>query len=224
MLYIIPTPIGNREDITLRALRLFKELEIFICEDTRTLKKLLSMYEIGYSNKQFYSLTSFTDQGKMNHYLNILSDNDIWLVSEAWTPGLSDPGKSLIQLCNENNLKYTVLPGANALVPSVVGSGFDTSSFVYLWFIPQKKWRQTVLKNIIAKKYGEMPVFFYQSVHRFEKLLKELGNLWFDWKISVSREISKMYEQILNWNLDEILNLVKEKKLSIKWEFVIGLS
>jgi 16S rRNA (cytidine1402-2'-O)-methyltransferase len=77
MLYIIPTPIGNREDITLRALRLFKELEIFICEDTRTLKKLLSMYEIGYSNKQFYSLTSFTDQGKMNHYLNILSDNDI---------------------------------------------------------------------------------------------------------------------------------------------------
>lgn len=224
MLYIIPTPIGNREDITLRALRLFKELEIFICEDTRTLKKLLSMYEIGYSNKQFYSLTSFTDQGKMNHYLNILSDNDIWLVSEAWTPGLSDPGKSLIQLCNENNLKYTVLPGANALVPSVVGSGFDTSSFVYLWFIPQKKWRQTVLKNIIAKKYGEMPVFFYESVHRFEKLLKELGNLWFDWKISVSREISKMYEQILNWNLDEILNLVKEKKLSIKWEFVIGLS
>ena len=224
MLYIIPTPIGNREDITLRALRLFKELEIFICEDTRTLKKLLSMYEIGYSNKQFYSLTSFTDQGKMNHYLNILSDNDIWLVSEAWTPGLSDPGKSLIQLCNENNLKYTVLPGANALVPSVVGSGFDTSSFVYLWFIPQKKWRQTVLKNIIAKKYGEMPVFFYESVHRFEKLLKELRNLWFDWKISVSREISKMYEQILNWNLDEILNLVKEKKLSIKWEFVIGLS
>lgn len=224
MLYIIPTPIWNREDITLRALRLFKELKIFICEDTRTLKKLFSMYEITYSDKQFYSLTSFTDQGKMNHYLNLLSDNDIWLVSEAGTPWLSDPGKSLIQLCNENNLKYTVLPGANALVPAVVASWFDTSSFVYLGFIPLKKWRQTVLKNIIAKKYGEMPVFFYESVHRFEKLLKELTDLWFTWKISVSREITKMYEQIINWDLNEVLDMVKEKKLSIKWEFVIGLS
>ncbi len=224
MLYIIPTPIGNREDITLRALRLFKELEIFICEDTRTLKKLFSMYEIEYSKKQFYSLTSFTDQGKMNHYLNLLSDNNVWLVSEAGTPGLSDPGKSLIQLCNENKIEYTILPWANALVPAVVASWFDTSSFVYLWFIPQKKWRQTVLKNIIAKKYWEMPVFFYESVHRFEKLLKELKELWFDGKISVSREISKMYEQIVNGTLDEVIELVKTKKLSIKWEFVVGLS
>ncbi len=223
MLYIIPTPIGNREDITIRALRLFKELNIFICEDTRTLKKLLSMYEIEYSDKKFFSLTSFTDSSKMSHYLNLLSDNDVWMVSEAWTPGLSDPGKSLIQLCNENNLEYTVLPGANALVPAVVGSWFDTSNFVYLGFIPQKKWRQTVLKNIIARKYWEMPVFFYESVHRFEKLLKELTNLWFEWKISVSREISKKFEQIVNWNLDEVLKLIEEKKLSIKWEFVVGL-
>lgn len=223
MLYIIPTPIWNREDITLRALRLFKELDIFVCEDTRTLKKLLSMYEINYSDKKFYSLTSFTDQGKMNHYLNLLSDNDIWLVSEAWTPGLSDPGKSLIQLCNENNIEYTILPGANALVPAVVWSWFDTSSFVYLGFIPQKKWRQTIQKNIIAKKYGEMPVFFYESVHRFEKLLRELTDLWFQWKISVSREISKMYEQIVNGSVDDVLKLIEEKKLQIKWEFVVWL-
>ncbi len=223
MLYIIPTPIWNREDITLRALRLFKELEIFICEDTRTLKKLFSMYEIEYSKKQFYSLTSFTDQGKMNHYLNLLSDNDVWLVSEAGTPGLSDPGKSLVQICNENKIEYTILPGANALVPAVVASWFDTSSFVFLGFLPQKKGRQTVLKNIIAKKYWEMPVFFYESVHRFEKLLKELAELWFDGKISVSREISKMYEQVVNGTLDEVIELVKTKKLSIKWEFVVGL-
>ncbi len=223
MLYIIPTPIWNREDVTLRALRLFEELKIFVCEDTRTLKKLLSMYEIDYTDKEFYSLTSFTDQGKLNHYINLLSDNDVWLVSEAWTPGLSDPGKSLIKLCNENQLNYSVLPGANALIPAVVGAWFDTSSFVFLWFIPQKKWRQTILKNIIAKKYWEMPVFFYESVHRFEKLLKELTDLWFEWQISVSREISKMYEQIVTWNLDEILDLVKEKKLPVKWEFVVGL-
>jgi 16S rRNA (cytidine1402-2'-O)-methyltransferase len=224
MLYIIPTPIWNREDITMRALRLFKELNIFICEDTRTLRKLLSMYEIDYSGKQFYSLTSFTDQGKINHYWNLLSDNDIWMVSEAWTPGLSDPGKSLVQLCNENNLEYTVLPWANALVPAVVWSWFDTSSFVYLWFMPLKKWRQTIQKNIIAKKYGEMPVFFYESVHRFEKLLRELTDLWFEWKISVSREISKKFEQIVNWSLGDVLKLIEEKKLPIKWEFVVGLN
>ncbi|HRX63839.1 MAG TPA: 16S rRNA (cytidine(1402)-2'-O)-methyltransferase [Candidatus Absconditabacterales bacterium] len=223
MLYIIPTPIGNREDVTLRALRLFEELKIFVCEDTRTLKKLLSMYEIDYTDKEFYSLTSFTDQGKLNHYINLLSDNDVGLVSEAGTPGLSDPGKSLIKLCNENQLNYSVLPGANALIPAVVGAGFDTSSFVFLGFIPQKKGRQTILKNIIAKKYGEMPVFFYESVHRFEKLLKELTDLGFEGQISVSREISKMYEQIVTGNLDEILDLVKEKKLPVKGEFVVGL-
>ncbi|MCK9467251.1 MAG: 16S rRNA (cytidine(1402)-2'-O)-methyltransferase [Candidatus Absconditabacterales bacterium] len=232
MLYIIPTPIGNKEDISLRALRLFKELNMFICEDTRTFKNLLSMYEIDYKNKTFYSLTSFTEQGKIKHYLNLLSDNDIGLVSEAGTPGLSDPGKNLIKLCNENKIKYTILPGTNALIPAVVASGFDTSSFVFLGFLPQKKGRQTILKQIIkgkeeSKKFGmrgeKIPVFFYESVHRFEKLLKELKELNFEGKISISREISKMFEQIITTNLDEIIDLVKTKKLPIKGEFVVGL-
>jgi 16S rRNA (cytidine1402-2'-O)-methyltransferase len=225
MLYLIPTPIWNRDDITLRALKLFKELKIFVCEDTRTFKKLLSMYEIDYSGKEFYSLTSFTDKWKLNFYIKLLLGNDIWVVSEAWTPWLSDPWKSLIQLCNENWLKYTVLPWANALVPSVVSAWFDTSSFVFLWFLPQKKWRQTTLKliiwDLIVKWY---PVFFYESVHRFEKLLSELQDLWFNWKIFVGREISKMYEQIYNWSLDELIGLVKNSKFSIKGEFVIWLS
>ena len=226
MLYLIPTPIWNKDDITLRALNLFKELEIFICEDTRTFKKLLSMYEINYSGKEFYSLTSFTDKWKLNFYVKLMQDHDIWVVSEAWTPWLSDPGKSLIQLCNENNLPYCVLPGANALIPSVVSAGFDTSSFIFLWFLPQKKWRQTALKWIINNKEWIMkdyPVFFYESVHRFEKLLSELKELWFNGKIFVGREISKMYEQIFNWTLDELMKLVKNGKFSVKWEFVIWL-
>ena len=222
MLYLIPTPIWNKDDITLRALNLFKELKIFICEDTRTFKKLLSMYEIDYSGKEFYSLTSFTDKWKLNFYVKLMQDNDIWVISEAGTPWLSDPGKSLIQLCNENNLKYTVLPWANALIPSVVSAWFDTSSFVFLWFLPQKKWRQTILNKIISNEYW-MAVFFYESVHRFEKLLSELQNLWFDWKIFVGREISKMYEQIYNWTLDELIELVKNKKFSVKGEFVVWL-
>jgi len=222
MLYLIPTPIWNKDDITLRALNLFKELKIFICEDTRTFKKLLSMYEIDYSGKEFYSLTSFTDKWKLNFYVKLMQDNDIWVVSEAGTPWLSDPGKSLVQLCNENNLKYTVLPWANALVPSVVSAWFDTSGFVFLWFLPQKKWRQTILNKIISIEYW-MAVFFYESVHRFEKLLSELQNLWFDWKIFVGREISKMYEQLYNWTLDTLIQLVKTNKYSVKGEFVIWL-
>ena len=221
-MYLIPTPIWNKDDVTLRALNLFKELNIFICEDTRTFKKLLSMYEIDYSNKEFYSLTSFTDNLKLNFYVKLLHENDIWVVSEAWTPWLSDPGKSLIQLCNENNLKYTVLPWANALVPSVVSAWFDTSSFVFLGFLPQKKWRQTILKWIIENIWKK-PVFFYESVHRFEKLLSELKSFWFCWKIFVWRELSKMYEQIYNWSLDDLLILVKNGKFIVKGEFVVWL-
>jgi len=182
--------------------------------------KLLQMYEIDFSDKKLSSLTSFTDQGKMNHYLNILKEYDVWIVSEAGTPWLSDPWKSLIQLCNEQKLPYTILPWANALVPAVVGAGFDTSSFIYIWFIPQKKGRQTALKNAIQ---SEIPVFFYESVHRVEKLFRELEELWFDGKISMSREISKMFEQQVTWTLEEINQMIKEKQISIKWEFVIWL-
>jgi 16S rRNA C1402 (ribose-2'-O) methylase RsmI len=109
------------------------------------------------------------------------------------------------------------------LVPSVVSAWFDTSSFIFLWFLPQKKWRQTILNKIVSNEYW-MAVFFYESVHRFEKLLFELQNLWFDWKIFVWREISKMYEQIYNWTLDDLIELVKNKKFSVKGEFVVWIS
>lgn len=220
MLYFIPTPIWNKEDITLRALRLLKELKYLLCEDTRTTMKLLQMYAIDFSDKQLSSLTSFTDQGKMNHYLNILKEHDVWIVSEAGTPWLSDPWKSLIQLCNEHKLPYTILPWANALVPAVVGAGFDTSSFVYIWFLPQKKGRQTALKNAIA---SEIPTFFYESVHRVEKLFTELSALWFTGKVSICRELSKMFEQQVTWTLSEIQELIATKKLPIKGEFVVGI-
>jgi len=182
--------------------------------------KLLQMYEIDFSDKQLSSLTSFTDQSKMNHYLNILKENDVGVVSEAGTPGLSDPGKSLIQLCNQHWLPYSVLPWANALVPAVVWAWFDTSSFNFIGFLPQKKGRQTALKNAIE---SETPVFFYESVHRIEKLFRELEDLWFDWKISVCRELSKMFEQQITLSFEDIKKIIENKKLTIKWEFVIWL-
>lgn len=218
MLYFVPTPIWNKEDITLRALRLLKEISILICEDTRTAKKLLSMYDISTDWKEFYSITSFTSQGKLEFYAKLLQENDAVVISEAWTPGLSDPWKSLVQLCNENQISFSVLPGANALVPSIVAAWFDTTEFVFIWFLPQKKWRQTALKDMLNR---EIPTFFYESVHRMPKLLDELEELNFGWKIFIAREISKVFEQFFTGTLDECNEFIKSWKMLIKGEFVV---
>lgn len=220
MLYFVPTPIWNKEDITLRALRLLKEKNVLICEDTRTARKLLSMYDISVVWKEFYSLTSFTSQGKLAFYVKLLQQNDAIVISEAWTPWLSDPWKSLIQLCNENQISFSVLPGANALVPSIVAAWFDTTEFVFIWFLPQKKWRQTALKDMLSR---DVPTFFYESVHRMPKLLEELKELNFEWKIFIGREISKVFEQFFTGTLYECEELIKNWKIAIKGEFVVGI-
>jgi len=172
------------------------------------------MYEIDYSQKEFYSLTSFTNEWRLH--------SDVWLVSDAGTPGLSDPGKKMIELCNENEIEFTVLPGANALVPAVVSAGFDASKFVFLWFLPKKKGRQTLFKKIVSNVWW-VPVFFYESVHRIEKTLGGLCDLGFEWKVSMAREISKMYEQIVTDDIKNVLKMIQDKKIVLKWEFVVGL-
>lgn len=220
MLYFIPTPIWNKDDITVRAMKLLQSLEFFVCEDTRTTMKLMKMYDIPYKDKKFFSLTSFTSNNQLAHYVDILKISDIGLVSEAGTPWLSDPGKSMIQLCNEHHIPYTVLPWANALVPAIVAAGFDTSEFIYLWFLPTKKGRQTKIKEILQSK---IPVFVYESVHRIEKLLQELSQAGFTWQLSIARELSKMFEQYFTWTVEEALEMIKTKKLPIKGEFVIGI-
>ena len=220
MLYFVPTPIWNKEDITLRALRLLKEINIFICEDTRTTKKLLSMYDIPVVWKDFFSVTSFTSKWRLAFYARLLQENDAVVVSEAWTPWLSDPWKSLIQLCNENQIKFSILPGANALIPSIVAAWFDTTQFTFIWFLPQKKWRQAVLRKMIESR---MPIFFYESVHRMPKLLEELKNLKFEWKIFIAREISKTFEQFFTWSLAECEEFIRSWKIVIKGEFVVGI-
>lgn len=220
MLHIIPTPIWNKEDITLRALRLLKECEIFLCEDTRTFQKLLSMYEIPSKGKKLYALTSFTSEVSLNFYTKLISENEVGMVSENGTPGLSDPGKEIVKLCRLRQLKFEVLPWANALIPAVVSANFDTSSFSYQGFLPTKKGRQTALKKIII---SEEPVFIYESVHRIEKLLTELEILWFKGKLLIMREISKLFEQKVFGTTAEITEMIKSKELVIKGEFVVGI-
>jgi len=218
MLSFIPTPIWNKEDITLRALRLLKEVNILFCEDTRTTIKLLRMYDIERKNKQLYSLTSYTPEHKIDEYITMVKEQNCGVVSEAGTPWLSDPGKHLIKLCREWSLPFEVLPGANALIPWVIACPTDTSSFVYVWFLPQKKGRQTMLKEILQ---SVEPVFAYESVHRIQKLLEQLQKIWYEWKIYIWREISKMYEQHLSWAPEELLAKIESQELPVKGEFVV---
>ncbi len=220
MLYFIPTPIWNLEDITIRALNLFKNLNIFLCEDTRTFKNLLKKYEIDFAEKKFYSITSYTNQSKLNFYLELIKNNDVWIVSEAWTPWLSDPGKELIRICWENQIKFEVLPWANALVPAVVSACFDTSKFIFLGFLPQKKWRQTMIKFIVN---STLPVFIYESVHRINKTLTQLKENNFKGKIFIIREISKMFEQKECGYLEEIEEKINNWQIKLKWEFVLWI-
>lgn len=220
MLYLIPTPIGNLEDITLRALRLLRELPVLICEDTRTTKSLLSKLDIAYQDKQFVSLTSFTGQGKLDHYIDLIREQEVGLVSDAGTPWLSDPGNVMIKLCHEQGLPYSILPGATALIPAVVGAAFPTTQWSFWWFLPTKKGRQTAITNICQSEY---PVFVYESVHRMGKLLEQLEQAWFQWQISIAREVSKMHEQLITGTLEEVKQMWEEESIVHKGEFVVGM-
>ena len=217
MLYIIPTPVGNSQDITLRAINLFKDLNIFLCENTNTTKKLFGMYDIPTSGKKFYHYTSHQNN-QLDFFADLIASNDVWLMSESGTPWLSDPAKELVRICREKDLHFEVLPGANALIPAVVWSNFDTSEFIFRWFLPLKKWKQTKLLEICNSEY---PIYIYESVHRIEKLISELSKLSYQWIICVHRELSKKFEQKIAWNTQEILSHISSGKLVLKWEFVV---
>lgn len=218
MLSVIPVPIGNKEDITLRALRLLQEVQLFFCEDTRTARQLFRLYDIDARTKQFLALTSFTDQGRLQQYVQMMKEQHCGLVSEAGTPWLSDPGKEMIKLCREREVPFEVLPGANALIPAVVGTYADTSRFSFYGFLPAKKWRQTVLKAIMNSEY---PVFAYESVHRMGKLAAELKLVWFKGTIHVFRELTKMFEQKRKWTAEELDTALEAGTIPTKGEFVV---
>lgn len=224
MISFIPTPIWNKEDITIRALRILKESELLLCEDTRTTIKLLRMYDIEYRTKTLHSYTSYSSEEKISQIILSNKYTSIWVVSEAGTPWLSDPGKSIIKLCWDYSLPFEILPWANALIPAVIATPTNTSTFVYMWFVPQKKGRITFLKNILQCVNNDLqPVYMYESVHRVQKLLTQLQELWYAGNVSIARELTKLYEQYLTWTPWELLEFITTSKLQLKGEFVIWL-
>jgi len=223
-LYIVATPIGNLEDITFRAINILKKVDLIACEDTRQTLKLLNKYEI--KNK----LVSYHQHSKVQKidYLitQITAGNDVALVSDAGTPGISDPGSKLIKEAINNNIEVVPVPGPSALITALSGAGVDTSKFVYYGFMPHKKGRKTLIEKIIKE---DKTVVFYESCHRILKTLEalkdcDLPDRQAGKQIIIARELTKIYEEFLRGTASELIEIIEKDKNKLKGEFVVVVS
>ena len=214
-LYIIPTPIGNLEDITFRAVRLLKEVDIVLAEDTRTSKKLFSHYQIETPLSSFHM---HNEHKVLSKWIDRLHMGDsIALISDAGTQAISDPGFLLVRECVKEHIDIECLPGATAFVPAVVNSALPCDKFIFEGFLPVKKGRQTRLKYLSEE---ERTMVFYESPHRVVKTLSQFCEYFGgERRSSVSRELSKIYEETKRGTLQELVKHFNEKKP--KGEFVI---
>lgn len=217
-LVLVPTPIGNLEDITLRALRILKECDYILAEDTRETKKLLSLYSI---DKQVFSYHQNNEHVVLQSTVErILNSNLVVLVTDAGTPAISDPGFLLVRECIKNNIDVECLPGATAFVPALVISGLPCESFVYDGFLPHKKGRETRVKKIAASEHTTV---LYESPHRLLKTLTLLITFCgAERQCSVSRELSKKFEQTVRGELKVVLKHFQENEP--RGEFVIVIA
>ena len=219
MLYIIPTPIGNLEDITLRALRLLKEVDLILAEDTRTSKKLLGHFDI---NTPIRSYHAHNEHGITPGLVEQLQQGTtIGLISDAGTPGISDPGFLLIRACMQANIRVECLPGATAFVPALVASGLPCNRFFFEGFLPHKKGRRSRLDYLSQL---EETFILYESPMRLVKCLKQLIEVCGEDRLaSVCRELSKVHEEIKTENLKALLEYY-EAQPKVKGEIVIVVS
>jgi len=214
-LYIVPTPIGNLEDFTFRAINVLKDVDLILCEDTRRSKKLLIHYDIETPLRSHHKFNEHKEIGKVVN--KILSGEKIALISDAGTPGISDPGFLAVRTCLENNIEVECLPGATALIPALVNSGIPFDKFVFEGFLPVKKGRKTKLEKLSEE---ERTMVFYESPHKLLKTLKDFSNSFGqERKVAISRELTKIYEEIIRLSLENAVKLFTEKPP--KGEFVI---
>ncbi|MFY0605689.1 MAG: 16S rRNA (cytidine(1402)-2'-O)-methyltransferase [Cyclobacteriaceae bacterium] len=216
-LYLVPTPIGNMGDITFRAVEVLKNVDKILAEDTRTSGILLKHYEIKTSTESFHS---FNEHKRTEAIIERLKAGEkIALISDAGTPGISDPGFMLARAAAEEGLKVECLPGATAFVPALVKSGLPSDKFVFEGFLPHKKGRQTRLTIL---KDEPRTIVFYESPHRLMKTLEQFQQVMgAERKVSVSRELTKKFEETVNGSLAEVIAYFQEH--TVKGEFVIIL-
>jgi len=213
-LSIVPTPIGNLEDMTFRAIRVLKEASIIFAEDTRTSGILLKHYDI---QTKMISHHKFNEHKTLQKTIEtILQNQTVALISDAGTPAISDPGFLIVRECVKNGIEVECLPGATAFVPALVNSGFSCDSFCFEGFLPQKKGRQT---KFLQLKDEIRTLIFYESPHRLVKTLEQILEFWGNRQVSVSRELSKMHEETARGTATEVIEYYKTHTL--KGEIVL---
>lgn len=215
MLYIVPSPIGNLKDITLRALEVLKEADLILAEDTRTSSHLLKHYEI---SKPISPYHQHNEHKILQHLIDQLQQGKkMALITDAGTPGISDPAFLIVRECIKAGVKVECLPGATAFVPALINSGIPSDSFVFEGFLPIKKGRQTLLKKLAEE---ERTMIFYESPLRLVKTLEEMIQYFGSGRIcSVSRELTKLFEENKRGTLQEVCDYFKQK--TVKGEIVI---
>ena len=221
-LYLVATPIGNLEDISLRALRILRECDLIACEDTRTSSVLLNKYNI---HKKLTSFHIHNENQKLDELLNLLkAGKNIAVISDAGTPGISDPGWILLKRAQENNIAVDVIPGASAVIPAVLLSGFNPERFIFLGFPPEKS--QAAKKLYSSLKNLPLLLAFYISPHKILKNLDDILEIFDDRQCALIRELTKIHQEIINTSLknlrEKILNDGQENK--IRGELVLIIS
>lgn len=216
-LSIVATPIGNLEDITVRALRTLKECDVIYAEDTRVISKLLARYEI---QKPLQRLDAAMEGKRAEEIMTRLEAGEkVVFVSDAGTPGISDPGARLVAAVRAGMPEATIeaIPGASALTAALSIAGLVSGEFAFLGFLPHKKGRQTAIKGIVDSK---MPIVLYESPHRIEKLLEELAAVEIS-KVTIGRELTKMHEELITGSPDDLLEYFTKNPDHVRGEFVV---
>ncbi len=218
MLHLVPTPVGNLKDITLRSLEVLQSVDIILCEDTRTSSKLLQHYNI---QKPLSSYHQHNEHKILQHIIQqLLAGKNMALITDAGTPGISDPAFLLVRECIKNNIQLECLPGATAFVPALVNSGLPINRFVFEGFLPLKKGRHTLLTSLVNE---ERTMVLYESPMRLVKTLKELiAYLGAERQCGVSRELSKLFEENKRGTLQEVHDYFSAKE--VKGEIVIVIA
>lgn len=215
MLYLVPTPLGNLKDITLRALETLQQVDVILCEDTRTSQKLLQHYQI---KKPLSPYHQHNEHKIVPHIVDqLVAGKSMALITDAGTPGISDPAFLLVRECIKQNVVVNCLPGAAAFVPALVNSGIPTNRFLFEGFLPMKKGRQTLLKQLALE---QRTIIFYESPMRLVKTLEEMAQYLGPERLCcVSRELTKMFEENKRGSLSEVAAYFKEK--TVKGEIVV---
>ncbi len=221
-LYIVATPIGNMEDITLRAIRVLNEVDYILCEDTRTTQNLLNKYEIKTKTMSYHAHST---EGKESAIINLLkAGKNLALVSDAGTPCISDPGVMLVSNVRKEfgrEAKVSPIPGPSALISALSACGISSAEFTFLGFLPHKKGRIKIFNEI---KESNKVVIFYESTHRILKTLESLNTYVPKFKVVLAREITKQFEEFISGEPKEILSYLNENKVKQKGEFVVIVS